>query len=56
MRQKDAAVTAQRPLSMYVHGIGSSQGLGIETQSEVYELLASWGLPVSPYTETFTAV
>lgn len=56
LRQKDAAVTAQRPLSMYVHGIGSSQGLGIETQSEVYELLASWGLPVSPYTETFTAV
>ena len=56
LRQKDAAVTAQRPLSMYVHGIGSSQGLGIATQSEVYELLASWGLPVSPYTETFTAV
>ncbi len=56
LRQKDAAVTAQRPLSMYVHGIGSSQGLGIETQSEVYELLASWGLPVSPHTETFTAV
>ena len=56
LRQKDAAVTAQRPLSMYVHGIGSSQGLGIETQSEVYELLASWGLPVSPYTETYTAV
>lgn len=56
LRQKDAAVTAQRPLSMYVHGIGSSQGLGIETQSEVYELLASWGLPVSPYIETFTAV
>ena len=56
LRQKDAAVTAQRPLSMYVHGIGSSQGLGIETQSEVYELLASWGLPVSPYTETFTTV
>ena len=56
LRQKDAAVTAQRPLSMYVHGVGSSQGLGIETQSEVYELLASWGLPVSPYTETFTAV
>lgn len=56
LRQKDAAVTAQRPLSMYVHGIGSSQGLEIETQSEVYELLASWGLPVSPYTETFTAV
>ena len=56
LRQKDAAVTAQRPLSMYVHGVGSSQGLGIETQSEVYELLASWGLPVSPYTETFTTV
>lgn len=54
LRQKDAAVTASRPLSMYVHGIGDSTGLGITTQSQAYELLDSWGLPVSPYTKTFT--
>ena len=51
LRQKDAAITASRPLSMYVHGIGSRTGLDIATQYETYDLLASWGLPVSPYSE-----
>ena len=51
LRQKDAAITASRPLSMYVHGIGSRTGLDVATQYETYDLLASWGLPVSPYSE-----
>ena len=49
LRQKDPAVTAQRPLSMYVHGIGARQGLAAESQSASYALLKSWGMPVSPY-------
>ncbi|WP_186759285.1 NAD-dependent DNA ligase LigA [Arthrobacter alpinus] len=49
LRQKDPAVTARRPLSMFVHGIGARQGLHTETQSGTYELLKSWGLPISPY-------
>lgn len=47
LRQKDPRVTASRPLSMVVHGIGSAQGLTITMQSQCYELLASWGLPTS---------
>jgi DNA ligase (NAD+) len=54
LRQKDASVTATRPLSMFVHGVGNLGDLGVETQSEAYRLLASWGLPVSPYTQTFS--
>ena len=54
LRQKDASVTATRPLSMFVHGVGNLGDLGVETQSEAYRLLASWGLPVSPYTRTFS--
>lgn len=49
LRQKDPQVTASRPLSMYVHGIGAREGLAAASQSETYELLASWGLPTSPY-------
>lgn len=49
LRQKDPAVTAQRPLSMYVHGIGARTGLEAESQSATYALLKSWGLPTSPY-------
>ncbi|WP_051470582.1 NAD-dependent DNA ligase LigA [Arthrobacter sp. 35/47] len=49
LRQKDPALTAQRPLDMYVHGIGAREGLEAESQSETYGLLRQWGLPVSPY-------
>lgn len=49
LRQKDPALTAQRPLDMYVHGIGAREGLNAESQSETYGLLEQWGLPVSPY-------
>ncbi|WP_104055289.1 MULTISPECIES: NAD-dependent DNA ligase LigA [unclassified Arthrobacter] len=49
LRQKDPEVTARRPLSMYVHGIGAREGLSAASQSETYELLKEWGLPTSPY-------
>jgi len=45
LRQKDPAVTASRPLRMLVHGFGKFEGL--RTQSEVYQLLQSWGLPTT---------
>lgn len=52
LRQKDAKVTATRPLRMLVHGIGAwpnpvTEGNPITTQSGMYELLAGWGLPTS---------
>ncbi|WP_081737815.1 NAD-dependent DNA ligase LigA [Arthrobacter sp. H41] len=49
LRQKDPAMTAERPLDMYVHGIGARTGLDAGTQSETYALLEEWGLPTSPY-------
>ncbi|MGO1545231.1 MAG: NAD-dependent DNA ligase LigA [Gulosibacter sp.] len=36
-------------LSMYVHGIGAWENPPVANQSEVYELLAKWGLPTSPH-------
>lgn len=57
LRQKDAHETATRPLAMICHGIGSYDGAAVEpdSQHEWYELLASWGLPVSPYTRTVSS-
>jgi DNA ligase (NAD+) len=55
LRQKDAAATASRPLAMLVHGIGQltwPDGVGGQTpatQSETYELLGRWGLPISKH-------
>lgn len=49
LRQKDPEVTARRRLSVFIHGIGHRTELSADSQSQAYELLASWGLPVSPY-------
>lgn len=57
LRQKDPRVTAGRPLRMYAHGIGALRwgpgrgGTGLERQSQVYDLLSGWGVPVSPHTQ-----
>jgi DNA ligase (NAD+) len=47
LRQKDSAVTASRKLRMLVHGVGAWQQAPVRNQSELYELLKSWGLPTS---------
>ncbi|HEY8478428.1 MAG TPA: NAD-dependent DNA ligase LigA, partial [Spirillospora sp.] len=48
LRQKDPRITAQRPLGMLVHGFGAWRGgRQPESQSEAYELMRAWGLPVS---------
>jgi DNA ligase (NAD+) len=46
LRQKDPRVTASRGLRLLVHGIGARVGFEIARQSQAYELLAAWGLPV----------
>ncbi|MEU8359615.1 NAD-dependent DNA ligase LigA [Nonomuraea sp. NPDC048882] len=52
LRQKDPRVTAQRPLRMLVHGIGVWEGAAEpKAQSEVYERLREFGLPVSDLTK-----
>ena len=56
LRQKDPQVTARRPLSMFVHGIGAAQGFDLESQSEAYDVLKSWGLPVSPYSKVLSSI
>jgi DNA ligase (NAD+) len=49
LRQKDPRVTASRPLSLTLHGIGAREGWEPESQSAAYEQLATWGLPVSEH-------
>ncbi len=47
LRQKDPRVTAQRPLSVVVHGVGAREGIEFDSQSRAYEVLAGLGLPTS---------
>jgi len=53
LRQKDPRVTASRPLSLTLHGVGATEGWEPASQSEAYGRLKAWGLPVSARTEVF---
>ncbi|MFY8049416.1 MAG: NAD-dependent DNA ligase LigA, partial [Erythrobacter sp.] len=48
LRQKDAKVTARRPLRFWAHGWGAVSQLPGRTQHDVVAALRSWGFPVSP--------
>ncbi|PRY42800.1 NAD-dependent DNA ligase LigA [Umezawaea tangerina] len=50
LRQKDPKITAGRPLQLICHGIGKREGFEPSRQSESYEALQAWGLPVSEHT------
>lgn len=47
LRQKDAAVTASRPLRFLAHGWGETSALPGTTQGEVIDAIRAWGFPVS---------
>ncbi|MDO6415754.1 NAD-dependent DNA ligase LigA [Sphingomonas sp. BIUV-7] len=47
LRQKDASVTASRPLRFLAHGWGETSALPAETQTGVMRAIERWGLPVS---------
>ncbi|MEP6785973.1 MAG: NAD-dependent DNA ligase LigA [Sphingomonadales bacterium] len=47
LRQKDASVTASRPLRFLAHGWGEVSNVPGETQYDVMCTIAAWGFPVS---------
>jgi DNA ligase (NAD+) len=47
LRQKDPRITASRPLSVVVHGVGARDGIAFESQSAAYDQLRNLGLPTS---------
>ncbi|MDK2757927.1 MAG: NAD-dependent DNA ligase LigA [Blastomonas fulva] len=48
LRQKDARVTAARPLRFLAHGWGVASEVPGDTQHEVMQAIAAMGVPVSP--------
>jgi DNA ligase (NAD+) len=48
LRQKDASVTAARPLRFLAHGWGETSALPGESQFAVMKAIAAWGFPVHP--------
>jgi DNA ligase (NAD+) len=50
LRMLDSSITASRPLRFFGYAIGLPHGtrLDIERQSELLDLLKSWGIPIAP--------
>ncbi|MFZ1743202.1 MAG: NAD-dependent DNA ligase LigA [Pontixanthobacter sp.] len=48
LRQKDASVTANRPLKFWAHGWGAASDVPAQTQCGMMQQIAEWGVPVSP--------
>lgn len=54
LRQKDPKITRERKLRLICHGLGKREGFEPARQSEAYDALAAWGLPVSPHSKVLT--
>ncbi len=48
LRQLDSAITASRPLDLFVYGRGQVEGLSFDSQSELLDALTDLGFPVNP--------
>ena len=48
LRQKDARVTAARPLRFFAHGWGAASDVPAANQFEMMKQIEAWGVPVSP--------
>ncbi|MEO9601093.1 NAD-dependent DNA ligase LigA [Parasphingorhabdus sp.] len=53
LRQKDANITAKRPLKFWAHGWGVHSGLPADTSFAVAKAMESWGVPLSPLVKRF---
>jgi DNA ligase (NAD+) len=56
LRQKNSAITADRPLSIWVYGAGHRDGVAFETQFGMLEWLREHGLRTNPYAERLESI
>jgi DNA ligase (NAD+) len=56
LRQKDSSITAQRPLSIWIHGLGHKDGLPAEGHWESLQWLREHGFRTNPFAERHDSV
>ena len=56
LRQKDSSVTAQRPLSIWVHGLGRREGLPADGHWDALTWLRAHGFRTNPYAERHESI
>jgi DNA ligase (NAD+) len=56
LRQKDSSITASRPLSIWVHGLGFAEGLQLGSHWEELEWLREHGFRTNPFAERLDSI
>ncbi len=56
LRQKNSAITADRPLAVWVYGTGAREGLEFATQSETLDWLRAHGFRTNPFVERLESI
>ncbi len=56
LRQKNPAITAERPLSIWTYGTGYADGVRFESQLEMLEWLRDRGFRTNPYAERLESI
>jgi DNA ligase (NAD+) len=56
LRQKDSSITAARPLSIWIYGVGQRDGLSTATHSETLAWLREHGFRTNPYAERLESI
>jgi DNA ligase (NAD+) len=56
LRQKNSAITASRPLSLWVYGVGVRDGVEARTHSETLEWLRERGFRTNPHAERLDTI
>jgi len=52
LRQLDSRITAARPLTIFVYGVGSVRGISFSSQARMLDILGQLGFPVNPNIST----
>jgi DNA ligase (NAD+) len=56
LRQKDSSITAQRPLSIWIHGLGVREGLDLDTHWDALQWLREHGFRTNPFAERHDSI
>jgi DNA ligase (NAD+) len=56
LRQKNSAITAERPLSIWAYGVGARDGVELTSHWETLEWLRAHGFPTNPFAERLDSI
>jgi len=56
LRQKNSAITAERPLSIWAYGVGARDGLELTSHWQTLEWLREHGFPTNPFAERLDSI